>query len=201
MIRLKQYLFSLKNVGQGLKLVLALVLALLPGCGGVVDQFRNAEMDFGSIQTVAVMPLPNLSKDSLASDRVRDVFIASLLATGGMYVLPPGEVARGIAGAGIANPTAPTTDETIKLCKQLKVDGLITGTVREYGEVRSGSTSANVISMSMQLFEGQTGKVVWSATSTQGGIGVTDRLFGGGGESMNNVTEKAVNDLINKFFK
>ena len=200
MIRSKQYLFSLKNIGRGLKLVLAVSLALLPGCGGG-EQFRNAEMDFGSIQTVAVMPLQNLSKDTLAGDRVKDVFIASLLATGGMYVLPPGEVARGIGSAGIANPTAPTPDEVIKLCKQLKIDGVITGTVREYGEVRSGSTAANAIAMGMQMFEGQTGKVIWSATTTQGGIGMMDRLFGGGGETMNKVTEKAVNDLISKFFK
>ena len=200
MIRSKQYVFSLKNVGRGLKLVLAVSLALLAGCGGG-EQFRNAEMDFGSIQTVAVMPLQNLSKDTLAGDRVRDVFIASLLATGGMYVLPPGEVARGIGSAGITNPTAPTPDEVMKLCKQLKIDGLITGTVREYGEVRSGSIAANAIAMGMQLFEGQTGKVVWSATTTQGGIGMMDRLFGGGGETMNKVTEKAVNDLIAKFFK
>jgi len=201
MIRSKQHLFSLKNVGRGLKLVLAVSLALLPGCLGGGEQFRNAEMDFGSIQTVAVMPLQNLSKDTLAGDRVRDVFIASLLATGGMYVIPPGEVARGIGGAGIANPTAPTPDEVIKLCKQLKIDGVITGTVREYGEVRSGSTAANAIAMGMQMFEGQTGKVIWSATTTQGGIGMMDRLFGGGGETMNKVTEKAVNDLISRFFK
>jgi hypothetical protein len=201
MIRSKQSLFYLKYAGLFLKLLTVLSLALLSGCAGGGGQFRNAEMDFGSIQTIAVMPLQNLSKDSLAGERVKDIFITSLLATGAMYVLPPGEVARGIGGAGIANPTAPSPEEVIKLCKQLKIDGVITGTVREYGEVRSGSIAANVIAMSMQMFEGQTGKVVWSASTTQGGIGVVDRLFGGGGESMDIVTEKAVNDIINKLFQ
>jgi hypothetical protein len=147
------------------------------------------------------MPLVNLSKDAQAGERIRDVFVTSLLATQGMYVIPPGEISRGIISVGITIPTQPTPEEVIKLGKALKIDGLLVGAVKEYGEVRSGSAVANVISVSMQMFEVQTGKVVWAASSTQGGIGVTDRLFGGGGESMNVITEKAVDDLINKLFK
>lgn len=202
MIRSNQLILSFRKIRLCWRLMLALSLAFLPACGGVGgDYYRNPDMDFGSLQTVAVMPLANLTREAPAGDRVRDVFITSLLATGAMYVIPPGELARGIMSAGVLNPAAPSPEEVIKICKQLKIDGVITGTIREYGEVRSGSVAANVISMSMQLFEGETGRVVWTASTTQGGIGVTDRLFGGGGESMNIVTEKAVNDLINKIFK
>ena len=181
--------------------VLALAMSLLSACGGQSEYFRDQDMDFGAVQNVAVMPMTNLSREAAAADRVRDVFITSLLATGGMYVIPPGELARSVMGAGIMNPATPSPEEVVKLCKQLKADGVITGTLREYGELRSGSVSANVISMSVQLFEGQTGKVVWAASTTKGGVGITDRLFGGGGESMNVVTEQAVNDLINKLFQ
>lgn len=201
MVRSKQLILAFRKIRLCWRLILALSLAFLPACGGGGDYFRNPDMDFGSMQTVAVMPLANLSKEMQAGDRVRDVFITSLLATGAMYVTPPGELARGIMSAGVLNPAAPSPEEVIKICKQLKIDGVITGTIREYGELRSGSVAANVISMSMQMFEGQTGKVVWTASTTQGGIGLADRLFGGGGESMNIVTEKAVNDLINKLFK
>ncbi len=106
-----------------------------------------------------------------------------------------------IISSSIANPTTPTPDEVTKLCKTIKVDAVFTGVVREYGEVRSGTAMANVISVSMQLMEGQTGKVVWSADTTQGGIGIVDRLFGGGGQALNDITEKAVDELINKLFK
>lgn len=181
-------------------LMLALSFALLPACGGG-EFYRNAGMDFGSIQTVAVLPLVNISKDLQAHERVRDVLMTSLLASGGTYVLPPGEVARGCISAGIANPAAPTSEEVVKLCKILKIEAVVAGTVKEYGETRSGSSSANVISMSLQISEGQTGKIVWSASSTQGGIGFTERLLGGGGEAMNIVTEKAVNDILDKLFK
>ncbi len=89
----------------------------------------------------------------------------------------------------------------MKLGKVLKVDAIVTGTVREYGEVRSGTASGNIVSLSIQIMETATGKVVWAASSTQGGVSTADRLLGSGGTPMNQVTEAAVNDLLNKLFK
>jgi len=162
--------------------------------------YRDRNMDFGSIQNVAVMPFTNLTRESAAGERVRDVFMTMLQATGGVYVVPPGEVARGISRINLERPTAPTSEEVQKFAKIITADAVINGTLKEYGEVRSGTTSANVISLSLQLMEGQTGRVVWSASSTKGGITTTDRLFGGGGEPMNVVTQKAVDDLLGKLF-
>ena len=158
-------------------------------------------MDFGAIQSVAVMPFLNLSRDNIAGERVRDVFINKLLSTGAVYVLPIGEVARGITRADIQNPAAPSQEEAVKLAGLIKAQAVITGVVKEYGEVRAGSTSANVLSLSLQMIEAQTGKIVWTATSTKGGISMVDRLLGGGGQPMNDITEKAIDDLINKLFK
>ena len=165
------------------------------------DTYIDSNMDFGAIKTVAVMPFAGLTRDQVIAERVRDVFINKLLSTGAVYALPTGEVARGVARAEIQNPNAPSGEEVIKLGGILKVQAIITGTVREYGEVRSGTTSANIISLSLQMIETQTGKIVWAASSTQGGISLWDRLFGGGGQPMNKITEKAVDDLINKLFK
>ena len=158
-------------------------------------------MDFGSIQTIAVMPFLNLSKETMAGERVRDVFINKLLATGAVYVLPIGEVARGIARTEVQNPAAPAQEEVVKLSGVIKVQAVITGVVKEYGEVRSGTSSANIISVSLQMLEGTTGKVVWTASTTKGGITIWDRLFGGGGRPVNDITDKAIDDLINKLFK
>jgi hypothetical protein len=174
---------------------------LLLACSRGGDYFRDPNMDFGAIRTVAVMPLANLTKDNMAGDRVRDVFSTTLMATGGVYVIPYGEVASGITSGGITNPYNPTSDEVIKFAKIVKADAVITGVIREYGEVRSGTAIAPAISLSMQLIEGQTGRIVWSASSTKGGIGITDRIFGGGGRPLNDVTEQAVNEIIVKFFE
>lgn len=179
-----------------------LFLLLATGCASTSSKvvFKDSNMDFGSIQSVAVLPFTNLTREQMAADRVRDVFMTMLQATGGVYVLPPGEVARGISRTNIERPAAPPAEEIVKLAKNLNADAVITGTLSEYGEVRSGTTSANVISVSLQMMEAQTGRVVWTASSTKGGITTTDRLFGGGGEPMNRVTQNAVSDLLDKLF-
>jgi polysaccharide biosynthesis protein PelC len=150
---------------------------------------------------VAVLPFNNLSRDNIAGERVRDVFANLLLATGAVYVLPSGEVARGIGRANVVLPPTPSVEEVVSLGKLLQANAVITGTLKEYGEVRAGSSTANVISVSLQMYETQTGKVVWAASTTKGGIGFWDRMLGGGGEPMNKVTEDAVRDLLNKLFK
>jgi hypothetical protein len=178
------------------------LLATLAACSGNPGlRYQDANMDFGAVRTVAVMPFQNLSRETSAADRVRDVLATMLLATGAMYVVPLGEVQRAIAKGQIQAATALSTEEAVKLGQMLKADALITGVVREYGEVRTGTTSANVIAVSVQMVETATGKVVWSAASTKGGVSVTDRLLGASGTPMNQVTEAAVDDLLNKLFK
>ena len=180
-----------------------LALAVIAGCAsmrGAQVAYHDSNMDFGSLQNVAVMPFSNLTTNTNASDRIRDVFMTMLQATGAVYVLPPGEVGRGMSRANLSNPIAPTPEEVVTFSKIVKVDAVITGAVREYGEVRSGTSTSNIISVSVRMMEAQTGKVIWSASSTKGGITTLDRLFGGGGDPMNAVTEKAVKDLLDKLF-
>lgn len=183
------------------RILLCLVVIFLAACAAKTEIYRDQNMDFGAIQSIAVMPFVSLARDNVAAERVRDVFINDLLATGAVYVVPVGEVARGVARVEIANPAAPSPEEVVKLAGIIKVQAVITGVLKEYGEVRSGTTSANIVSVSLQMMEVQTGKVVWSASSTKGGISISDRLFGGGGQPMNKITTKAVEDLINKLFK
>lgn len=189
----------MKRVVQLVTVALGLIaVTASPSGAQVTDVFRDSRMDFGSIQTVAVMPFANLARDPIVSERVRDVFINRLLSTEAVYVLPVGEVSRGISRAEVGNPPTPTPEEVVKIGALLKVDAVITGVVREYGEVRSGTSTANIISMSIQLIETGTGRIVWSASSTKGKISFWDRLVGSGGAPMNKVTEKAIDALFDK---
>ncbi len=181
--------------------VFMLFCSLAACASGAPGTFHDENMDFGSVRSVAVMPFANLTRENTAAERVRDVFVTHLLASGGVYVIPQGEVKRGIQRAGIVEPSAPSPEETVKFASIVKVDAVISGVVREYGEVRSGQSSANVVSIGVAMMEGQTGKVVWSSESTKGGISFTDRLLGGGGRPMDDVTERAVDDVLNKLFK
>jgi hypothetical protein len=184
------------------KMIAVLLFVGLAACARPAsDVFRDPNMDFGAIQTILVMPFANQTREQTAADRVRDVFINRLLAAGAVYVPPVGEVKRGIMRAGIVDATTPSAEEVKSIAGIVKADAVITGAVKEYGDVRSGAAISTVIALSMQLVETQTGKVVWAASSTKGGISFTDRLFGGGGEPMNVVTEKAVDDILDKLFK
>jgi hypothetical protein len=184
-------------------LALCCALAFLTSCASRVTGtvFRDPNMDFGAIQNVAVMPFQNLSRENTAGERVRGVFINSLLSTGAVYVLPVGEVARGVARGEIQNPATPSAEDVIKLGTILKPQAVITGVVLEYGEVRSGQSAASVVSLTVQMAEAQTGRTVWSAASTKGGINIWDRLFGGGGRPMDDVTRDAVDEVIRQLFK
>lgn len=188
-----------KVQGQGVFL-LFIVGLLLAGCASTEHTYRNPTMNFGAIQNVAVMPLQNLTADDHAAERVRDAFIGMLLATEAMYVLPPGEVQRGIDRAGIGKPTMPPVEKVQALGKILQVNAVFTGVLREYGTVRSGQSQANFVSLSLQLMEVETGSIVWAGASTKGGITLADRMFGGGGDPMNVVTRDAINDLLDQLF-
>ncbi len=183
--------------------IAAIVALVLGGCAakrGAEVTYHDPNMDFSLVRTVAVLPFENLTTETNAAQRVRDVFMTMLQATGAVYVLPPGEVARGLARANVQDPAHPNADEVKQLGTILSCDVVCTGTVREYGEVRSGTSAANLVSLSVEMLEVQTGRVVWSASATKGGISTSDRVFGGGGQPMNVVTEEAARDLLDKLF-
>jgi hypothetical protein len=198
----KRKIKILDQFRKAVPVLLSLVLVFLSACASHTgpEVFHDPNFDLASVRVVAVMPFENLTKETLASSRVRDVFMNMLLSAGAIYVLPSGEVARGMTRTGIEKSTALSAEDAVKLGGTLKADAVITGVVREYGELRSSTTVANVVSLSLQMIETQTGKVVWTAASTKGGITVGDRLFGGGGQPMDDVTRAAVIDVLNKLF-
>jgi hypothetical protein len=182
---------------------IAIAAALaLAGCSRRPAAYVNPQMDFSSIRSVAVMPFWNLSKEPQGSDRVRDVFQNALLATNGVYVVPTGEVARAVQRLSIATPVTPTVDDVVKLAQLLKVDAVITGVLKEYGEVRTASATSYVVSLSVQMQEGSTAKVIWAAASSKGGVGWGARLLGStGGRPANEVTEQVVDELLAQLFR
>jgi hypothetical protein len=178
-------------------------LVFLAGCASRRQQgvYFNELVDFAAIENVAVLPFANLTTDQDSAERVRDVFMGMLLATEAVYVLPPGEVHRAIRRVSMVNPSTPSLEEIKSLANILGVDVVITGVVREYKLVRSGASTANIISLSLRMIETETGAIIWSAASTKGGITLTDRMFGGGGEPMNDVTLESVDELLDKLFQ
>jgi len=192
---------SWKNAGRTCWIAIMLLAAGCAGHRGAQATFHDANMDFGLIQSVAVMPFENLSNAQHAGETSRDVFMTLLQAKVDLYVIPPGEILRAISRVQPDSARLPTSEEVVKLAQNLEADVIITGTVLEYGQVRSGSASSNVCSLSIKMLEGQTGRVVWSASSTRGGVSAGDRLVGSGGKPMNVVITKAAEDLVDRLFQ
>lgn len=150
---------------------LCLLALTLGGCGGGAGvTYKNRVMNFAAVQSVAVLPFQNLTSEEDAAARVRDAFMGMLLATEAIYVLPPGEVERGITRTSLRTPEQPSGEKVQELGQILKVDAVITGVLREYGNVRSGQTEANLISVSLQMLEVETGRIVWSGAATKGAL-------------------------------
>jgi len=200
--RPESWLAVIRSAGMGISFLLTVCLLLVNGCATTadVDVYHDPAMDFPAIRTVAILPFVNLSSDPLAGERVRDVFANALLATEAFYVLPSGEVTRGISRSGMLNGKDPSPEEIVRFTKLIGADAAITGVLREYGSIRSGSISANTVSMSLKMVEAETGTIVWAASSTKGGINTWIRLFGGGGKPMNEVTREAVEELLDNLF-
>ena len=162
--------------------------------------YHDENMDFSLIQNVAVMPFDNLSTNPRAGDAVRDVFMTMLQATGSIYVLPPGEVGRGMDRMALGVNSELTAEDFVQFANIVGADVVITGTVLEYGELRSGGSSGGVVSLGVRMLEAETGRVVWSASSSAGGVSAGARVFGGGGKPMDRKIRKAVNQLLNRLF-
>ena len=188
-------------IARILSLALLLLVSGCAGHRGARTTYHDPNMDFGLIQSVAVLPFENLSPAARAGESVREVFSTTLQASGAVYVHPPGEVRRAIVRVNPQDPKSPTPEEVVELAQNIGADVVITGVVLEYGQIRSSAASANVCSVSLKMIEGQTGRVVWSASATTGGVGASERLLGGGGQPMNIVVSQAVQDLLNRLFE
>ena len=96
------------------KIVISFLLILLAGCA-TDDVYFEPNMDFGSLQSVAVVPFQNLTGQDEAAERVRDTFMGMLLATEAVYVVPTGEVARGISRIGRIPPEGLSSEQIKQL--------------------------------------------------------------------------------------
>jgi hypothetical protein len=106
--------WPLEKNSHGTGVILFMLFLALAGCATPGAVYRDPNMDFGQIETIAVMPFSNYSRDNIAGDRVRDVFVTLLQGTGAVYVVPPGEVARGINRIGIPNPSPTAEDHPLR---------------------------------------------------------------------------------------
>lgn len=183
-------------------LALFLLGLIVAGCGGVSPTvFYNPEFSFNYIERVAVIPFENLSNDQGAGARATRFCVTDLLARRAFDVVEPGEVAKVLEKYSVVRTAELTKDQIVAIGTELKVQGLLLGTVGESETIRSGSANSNTVTLVLRMVETEQGVTVWSSTVTEGGRGFWASVLGSGEKSKSEVTRKAVRRAIGTLVK
>ncbi len=177
-----------------------LALLLLAGCAAP-PFFVHQTFDFSSIKKVAVLPLENLAPDQMAGERVRKALIAELLAAGVVDVIEPGQVNRALTQMNLQSVASISADDFKKLGTSLGVQVLFLGSLDVYDRISVGGGSFPEITISLRAVDPATGTIVWSTTHSGGGVGIVGRLFGFGGDTMSEATQKTIRAAVGTLFR
>jgi len=172
----------------------------LTACGGP-QHFVHPTYDFSAVKKVAVLPLENLSQDQLAAERVRKALIAELLATGMVDVVEPGQVNRALNQANLQSVSAVSIEDLKKVGSSLEVQLLFLGSLDVYDRINVGGGAFPDVTISLRAVDATTGTIVWSSTNSGGGVGIIGRLFGFGGDTMSEATQKTIRAALATLFK
>lgn len=178
----------------------ALIL-VTSGCAPRPAIFIHQSVDFSTIKRVAVLPLNNLTREQFAADRIREMIITELLATGYLDVVEPGQTDKVIPRPRGQSPVALTPQEIKKFGKILNVQAFITGAVEAFGEVRFGQISAPEVCLTLHMVDVESGTIIWSVTNARGGVSFYTRLFGLGGDTMSESARKTVRKAIDTLIR
>ncbi len=177
-----------------------LLPACLMGCGGP-RTFIHQDVDISYYETIGVLPFKNLTNDRLAGEKVANALITELLVKKSFDVVEPGqfrEKARGILSGGIDSGGEWKLDNIKKLGSEAEVQGIITGTVRDYEMVRIGQTSYPLVTVDVELIDVETGKVVWMISHTRKGGPHLPIISLGETYTLGEMTQKVCKDIVDR---
>ena len=169
---------------------------MISACGSSATSYIKPRVDFSYLQRAAVLPFENLSRDELADERVRSIFITELLHSQVLEVADPGETTATMMALGITPGSALTPEQAVALGTELSVDAVFSGVVEEYGHARGGASRNLEITMVFALTETETGSIVWRAQVHETGSSFWKRLFGGSTDDIFEVSRKTVRKAL-----
>ncbi len=175
-------------------------LILFLGCGGP-RTFIHPDIDLSYYETVGVLPFRNLSNDRLAGERVTNAFITELLVKRIFEVFEPAQFRRKagqLLGGNIASGGEWDPEKIKELGSNTGVQGIITGTVREYEMIRIGQTSFPLVTIDVKLIDVETARVAWMISHTKKG-GPTFPIFSiGETYTLGEMTQEVCKDVVGK---
>ncbi|ADH85107.1 hypothetical protein [Desulfurivibrio alkaliphilus] len=178
--------------------VLLILLLVTAGCGSRQishESFMREGVSLAYVQRVAVLPLENLGGGAGQAERVREIVITQVLASGLFDVADKGRVDSVLREEAIA-PGAAIEDATLRrLGQTLGTEAFILGSVEQGTESRGGAAYPE-INLTLRLVDSESGLILWQASGRGSGYSVSDRLFGTTPKSAFQVTLELVNSLL-----
>ena len=162
-------------------------------------EFVNPDFDFGFVERVAVLPFENDTNDRLASSRATRLTMTELLASGALDVVEPGEIEAAIdqiEDFSIRKAGRPSTAQITSLGQLLQVQAVIIGSVTQSELLRAGQVNIPVVTIDMRMVETETGTVVWAATHSEKGAGISAKILGTGGVPLAETTRVCVQNAL-----
>lgn len=114
-----------------------------------------------SVHSVAVMPFQ--AETELIGASSSDLFVTELLRSGRYYLVERGQLSQVLSEAEVALSGISESD-AMALGNMLGADGVIIGTVDEYGAIAQRGRSFPVVGLSVRLIDCESGRVMWSAS-------------------------------------
>jgi hypothetical protein len=186
--------------GAALGGVLVALVSFSGGCGSGTSRYIHPDMDFSHIRRCAVLPLQNLTTDPFADERVQSILVMEVLEEGSLEIVGPWETISAMRELGLSSDAALTPAQMKLLGGKLSVDGLLSGTVEEYGVDRAATDRSYEVTLVFALAETEVGSVVWRSQVHRTGSSIWRKLFGGGSASLHDVTRAAVRDALGTLF-
>jgi hypothetical protein len=188
----------MKLLRKRFQVFIIISLFMLIGCRGNMQTPYHVsnDVDFSFIKNVAVLPLENLSNEKAAGEIMRRLVISELLASGLVNVVVPGEVMAAVKDLGIKNFTSLDRNQIKELGRVLRIQGIVMGSIDQYGYVRIGSGTAPEVTLSLMMADTGTGDIIWSVTQRKGGEGFLSRHFGATSQTLSETSLSAVREAI-----
>ncbi len=153
---------------SALGLIVALSALALAGCSSKPQYFRSGVM-IDQPESLAVLPLVNLSKYDEAGDIVMHSLLVQLLDSGLFDIVDPGLVDHAVLERRIRFTDRLPLPVMQELGETLNADYVLLGSVNEFDMITNRTETVPLVSISMRIVRTDTGKIFWAATHTRRG--------------------------------
>ncbi len=179
-------------------LLFACLIVNISGCvGDNMESFVRPDTDLSFVKRVAVMPIQNNSKDAFVAERVRDMVITQLLASGMFDVVDKGLVDSALRDQAVNLSKGPMDAGVMKRLGQLlHVQAFMLGTIDNAERVQRGAVSFPQLVITLRLVDTNNGIIFWQASGHNSGDSLAKRLFGLSSDDSFNVSFKLLRRLL-----